>query len=166
MFPGGTSLRTDIDLHQIDYTLGYDVFRDETFKVTPFVGGKSMIVDFTVNGTEVRATNLPGAGGIPSAALRTYNRSDTASFTMFDVGSDFRINISRSWYVGITPQGFGMDQWYTVQGSLYTGYDFSRSWGVRVGVDTLYAEWKSESAPSNFAEGGISAVFIQGVWGF
>ena len=81
-------------------------------------------------------------------------------------GFDFRVNISRKWYVGIKPQAMGWEQYYFVQGDLYTGYDFNKTFGVRLGVDTLYANWESKNSPEQHADGGLSSLYIQGVIGF
>lgn len=157
-FAAGSSLKTDVDLHQFDYTVGYDIYKDETFRVQPFFGGKTVYTDVSVSGTR---TTAPTAS---TFATSPFNSRVEDYLSTYLCGFDVRINLSRDWYLGVTPSASGMDNWYLIQGQFYTGYDLNKNWGVRVGFDCEYADNNVTSA--NQQQLGIGAAYIQMVWGY
>lgn len=159
-FRAGSRMSTDVELHQIDYTLGYDVINNNTFRLTPFIGGKSVIVDYTISGTRTSPASDT------TLVTSSYLRSDTTSYTTALGGFDARVYISKQWYAGIKPQAMGWEQFWFVQGDLYTGYDFTQNFGVRVGLDTIYANWESAKNSEQHADGGLGSVYVQAVFGF
>lgn len=163
-FPKNSSFKSEMELHQVDYVFGYDIYKDKTFKVMPFVGGKSLIAVVKGTGTSVTVADPAAIGVAGGYQTNPYSSSDTAWTMTWLAGFDAKINISRDWYLGITPSASTLDDWWAVQGQFYTGYDFSRNWGVRVGFDALYSKYSASN--NQKAEAGLGAVFVQAVWGF
>jgi hypothetical protein len=164
-FPNGTSFKTDAELHQIDFSLGYDVYKDETFKVMPFFGGKAAVWSIEGTGTQMKVINLhPAVAGTAAQyGTASFYSKDNGYYVTYLGGFDFKVNITRDYYIGITPAFSGLSNWYMVQGQFYTGYDFNKSWGVRAGFDTTYVNY---SHSNQKAEAGIGAVYVQAIYGF
>lgn len=163
-FLKGTDFKSEVDLHQFDYVFGYDIYKDKTWKVTPFAGGKTLVAWTKGTGTQYIVVNPAAIGTTAGYGPRPYTREDTSSLTTWLAGFDVRANISRDWYVGLTPSASALSDWWAVQGQFYTGYDFSKEWGIRVGFDSLYA--KASWTKDQKAEAGLGSVFVQAVWGF
>ncbi len=80
-------------------------------------------------------------------------------------GVDGRAYISRDWYVGIDPGAGGWNNWYVITGDAYTGYDFSKNWGVRLGYDANFVH-SSNDVNSYNVDALLGAAYVQVVWGF
>ncbi|MCC7518230.1 MAG: hypothetical protein IT578_03485 [Verrucomicrobiae bacterium] len=163
-FAKGTSFKSEAELHQVDYVVGYDLYKDKTFKVMPFFGGKSLVAEIKGTGTSFALAN-PAAPGVPASyPSSSFSKNDTAWTATWLAGFDAKINISRSWYVGLTPAASALSDWWAIQGQLYTGYNFSKEWGVRLGFDSLYGKYSGSN--NQMAEAALGSVFAQAVWGF
>jgi len=164
VFAKGSSFKSEVELHQIDLVIGYDIYKDKTFKIMPFVGGKVLVASVEGTGTTMTLANPSKPAVLGSYVGVPYSRSDTSWTATWLAGFDAKINISRDWYVGITPAASALDKWWGVQGQLYTGYDFNKNWGVRAGFDALYGKYSAIN--NQKAELGLGAVYVQAVWGF
>jgi hypothetical protein len=164
VFQKGTVFSSDVSHHQIDYFIGYDVIRNHTFKLTPFIGGKSTVTEITLKGTELREVNPSATAFARNTASATFVRNETDDVHAPEAGFDFRINFTENLYWGITPSGGAIDDLYFIQGQTYLGYDFKRDLGIRGGFDAFYSNFDKSS--STQAELGLGSIYLQVVWGF
>ncbi|MCC7518362.1 MAG: hypothetical protein IT578_04160 [Verrucomicrobiae bacterium] len=164
-FAKGSSFKTEVDLHQMDLTVGRDLHWDKTLKFMPFLGVKALVAESEGTGTQTTVANPANLGNAAGYATAPYHRSDRSWLVTWLAGFDARVYVSRSWYWGITPAFSALSDWWALQGQIYTGYDFSQEWGLRAGLDSLYGHYASEES-NQMADGGLGAVFIEAVWGF
>jgi hypothetical protein len=164
-FANGTNFKSEYQLHQVDCVFGYDIYKDKTWKVMPFGGGKAVVAYFKGTGTETRVVDPMNIGNAAGYASAGYSRDDTSWMATWLAGFDVKVNISREWYLGLAPSASALSDWWAVQGQFYTGYDFSKDWGVRVGYDGLYGKYTSDNANQS-ATLGLGSVYVQAVWGF
>lgn len=156
----GANISGTFDAFVFEGTVGYEVIKTDLYRLRPYIGGIGGYVSgsYTISGN----TNV----GNP-VVLGTINRSDnvSTSYGSFIGGIDQRLYASRSWYLGGDIGAFGWDNWYLVTGDAYTGYDFSKSFGIRLGYKADYVNW--ENGPkAGKAEPLLGAVYVQGIWGF
>jgi hypothetical protein len=159
---GGT---VNVDGHVIflEGKIGYDLIKTNTYRLQPYIGGKGAWIDADVTGTGT----VTATGGAGATLTRTGTRVTSLDdgYGTFIGGIDQRLYISRSWYVGADVAGFGMDQWGYVTGDAYTGYDFSKTWGVRAGWDANWMTYENSNASTQI-DALLHAVYVQAVWGF
>lgn len=155
----GANVTARADVYNFDGKLGYEVIKDNTFRVRPYIGVEGISIDgrATASGTVINTAGATVTG------TRT-TRNDVTYATFFG-GVDSRIYISRNWYVGGDIGAFGLDTWYMLAGQAYSGYDFTKNLGVRVGYDYLYVDYQNKSN-STKADPLLGSVYAQFVWGF
>jgi len=156
----GATVTSETDLIIWDSTLGYDVFKSNTLRIKPYVGvlGGYVSGRATINGNVTTGANA-------AATARSFTDNFEDDYVTFFGGIDSRLNISRSWYVGVDAGGFGWDNVGVIHGQAYTGYDLSKTWGVRAGYTADYVDWKV-SNNANAAEAYLQGVYLQIVAGF
>lgn len=157
----GATTRVDLDIYTFKAVIGYDVIKNRTYRLRPYVGGKVGVVDGTASWTGIVA-NSAGA----NLDTRTKSTSLNAeAYGTWLVGIDQRIYVSRDWCLGADLGASTMDHWYLLSGNAYTGYDFSKNWGIRLGYACEYVSW--ENGPkSGKADPLLGAAYVQAVWGF
>jgi hypothetical protein len=157
----GAAVAAKADIYTFDAKLGYDVYKSKTIRVRPYIGvvGEYIDANLTASGSVITAA--------PGSVTRTGSIVASADFgyASFFGGVDSRLNISRNWYVGGDIGAFGLDDWYLLRGDGYTGYDFTKSLGLRVGYDFNYIDYKNASG-STTADPLLGAAYVQVVWGF
>ena len=156
----GSTVSADIDLFTFVAKLGYDVIKNNTWRVMPYIGGKGAYVDGRATAT---GTVLNAAGA--SLGTRTLTIDDEVGYGTFFGGVDTRAYISRDWYVGGDIGAFGLDNWTYLTGDAYTGYDFNQTWGVRLGYDFNYVDYENSNNTVK-ADPLLGAVYVQAVWGY
>jgi hypothetical protein len=157
----GASVSTDTDVVVFDVKLGYDVIKNNTLRVKPYIGA---LGGYTHGFGSISGNTLSGGGTTPSST-RVFKDSFEESYVTFIGGLDTRLYVSRSWYVGADAAGFGWDNVGVIHGQAYTGYDFSKAWGVRAGYAADYITYEN-SNNSQSAEPLLGAVYVQVVAGF
>ncbi|MBI4027252.1 MAG: hypothetical protein HY360_19865 [Verrucomicrobia bacterium] len=152
--PAGSVVDGTADLNTVAVTLGYDVYKDKTWIVTPFFGAKWAFLDeeLFVADANNRFT-LSGKG------------TQEILYATPLLGAEIKSFVSRSWYLGVHGAAFGLDQWNYVHGQVFTGYDFSENWGTRLGFDVNFGSYEN-AGRSLKAEGGIGSLYLQAVYGF
>jgi hypothetical protein len=119
----GARVTSDVDFYTFEGKVGYDVIKNNTFRVQTYIGGKGVFLDGTVSASGTVITAAPGS------VTRTGSRSTKIdnSYGTFFGGVDSRAYISRDWYVGGDIGAFGLDGWSYLTGDAYTGYDFNKN---------------------------------------
>jgi hypothetical protein len=159
----GASVNADFDIYTFEGKLGYDVIKTKTFRLQPYIGGKGGLVDgsATITGSTVSST-----GVVTANRTSTFNTSNNdLVYGTFIGGLDSRLNVSRNWYVGLDVAGFGWERVGYITGDAYTGYDFTKNLGVRVGYSADWATYENKNKTTN-TEPLLGAGYLQFVWGF
>jgi hypothetical protein len=151
----GAATSADIDAFTFEGTIGYDVIKNNTWRIKPYIGGKGAYADGSVNVTGATTTS-------PSRS-RTANIDEAYGFALG--GLDTRAYISRKWYVGGDIGASGWENWYVLTGDAYTGYDFNKTWGVRVGYAYDYFNGENDRRTDK-QDLVLGAAYVQVVWGF
>ena len=161
LLSGGT-LRLNFDLFSFTGKVGYDLIKNKTYRLQPYIGGKGYVIE---NSTGSASGSVTMSG---RAAVRTGTKDLTPwnqSYGMAFGGIDQRIYVSRDWYLGVDAGATGLSDWYFLTGQVYTGYDFSRSWGIRIGYAGDYLDY-ANSGKSTKVSPLVSSAYVQMVWGF
>ncbi len=156
----GAPVSADVDVVSFEGKVGYDVIKNNTYRLQPYIGGKGWFLD---GKTSFSGTRINSAG--VALAPRTDTFKDDQTYGAFFGGVDQRLYVSRSWYVGGDIGATGMDRWYYLTGDAYTGYDFNKTWGVRAGYAYDFASYENRNKTTK-AEPLLGAVYVQAVWGF
>ncbi len=157
----GASVSADLGLYTFEGKLGYDAIKNDTWRIQPYIGGKGAWAD----GTATVTGAVLNSAGVTVATSRTKTTRLDQSYGLFFGGVDARAYISHQWYVGADIGAFGLDSWYYLTGDAYTGYDFSKTWGIRAGYAYDYVSWEN-NVKSGQAEPLLGAAYVQAVWGF
>ncbi|MES2310438.1 MAG: hypothetical protein V4507_16415 [Verrucomicrobiota bacterium] len=141
----GSRVKVDLDIITLEPRYGYDVFRDETFRVMPYVGGIFGVAtgEFTaVSGTQTRENGKVTTIDRP----KTYDA--TRFYGTYVVGFETQAHITRDLYVGLDLGGYYMGFLDGAIAKGYINYDINKTWSVRGGVDEnwLQYEGKNDSA--------------------
>ena len=158
----GATTKADLDIYSFKGIVGYDVLKTKTYRLRPYVGGIVGLVDGTAswNGT---VANSAGVNIDPSRTKST--KLDNVWSGSYIIGIDQRVYVSRDWYLGGDIGGTALNNWWGLSGDAYTGYDFTKNWGVRLGYAFNYVNW--ENGPkAGKAEPLVGSAYVQAVWGF
>lgn len=151
----GSAVKTDLDIYSFEGTLGYDLFKNDSVRIKPYVGGKAYLID----GNVTLSNNGPGGTGLS----RTSNSSRAEGTYL--LGLDSRFYATQDWYLGGDIGGSAWSEYYNLTGDAYTGYDFNKNWGMRLGYAYDYIDYENKNK-SFKAEPLLGAVYIQVVYGF
>lgn len=158
----GATTKADLDVYSFKGVVGYDVLKTKTYRLRPYVGGIVGLVDGTAswNGT------VANSAGTNIATSRTKTTSiDNIYSASWLVGIDQRLYVSRDWYLGGDVGGTTLGNWWGLSGDAYTGYEFTKNWGIRLGYAFNYVNW--ENGPkAGMAEPLVGSAYVQAVWGF
>jgi hypothetical protein len=156
----GAAVTASAEVYTFEGKIGYDLIKNNTYRLQPFIGGKGIIVD---NGRFSGTGTVIDPGGATSTGTRTLN--EDVGYGTFIGGIDQRLYITRSWYIGAEIAGFGMDEWGYVTGDGYTGYEFTKNFGLRAGYDANYATYEN-SNKKTAVDALLGAAYVQAVFGF
>jgi hypothetical protein len=156
----GASVSAQGDVYTFEGKIGYDLIKNNTYRLQPFIGGKGIVVD---NGRVTGSGTIIDPAGVARSGTRT--ASESTGYGTFVGGLDQRLFLTRSWYVGAEVAGFGLDNWAYVAGDGYTGYDFTRNFGVRVGYDANYVNYENSNRKTE-VDVLLGAAYVQAVVGF
>jgi hypothetical protein len=139
------SLDVKADIFTFENTIGYEVIKNDTYRLMPYIGGKMAIVD-------IRTTSN----------YRQFEHIEDIYGTAI-VGVDQRVYISHDFYAGLNVGGFGMEDWSYVRGDSYVGYDFSDKFGIRVGYAIDYLNYKNPNQSTEFdpIQGNVYIQFVR-----
>lgn len=158
-FLSGGKVSTDTDIAIYDVKLGYEVIKTNTYRLKPYVGA----IGGYAHGSG-RISGQTTGFNVPTAT-RTFSDNFEGSYITFMGGLDNRLFVSRSWYLGVDAAGYAWDNVGLIHGQAYTGYDFSKAWGLRVGYMADYVTYQN-SINSQKMEPFLGAVYLQVVAGF
>jgi hypothetical protein len=157
----GATLTLKADIYTFDGTVGYDVVKNNLYRLTPYFGGKGGAIDGELTASGSVLTAPPGSRTV--TGTRTTTGEDV--YGAFIVGIDQRFNITRNWYTGLDIAGSAWEDWGYLTGDGYMGYDFSKTWGVRAGYAFDYITYENPNK-STEANPLLGAIYMQAVWGF
>ncbi len=152
----GSTVFADLHIFTYEGTLGYDVIKNNTWRLTPYFGFVSAAALGTAGVHTNTATNINP---------KTPSGSVTAAEITYLGGVEARAYVTRDWYLGGKVGGSGMENWYLIDGDAYVGYDFSQELGLRTGYAFDYAEYEN-SSKSTKAQPMLGAWYMQVVFGF
>ena len=158
----GSTVKASGDIYTFEGKVGYDVYKSNTYRVQPYVGGKGVLIaNAHIDGS---GSAIASPNGNTRSGTRVHNHKDVAYGTFLG-GVDQRVYISRDWYTGIDVGGFGLDRWGYITGDAYMGYDFTKNFGLRAGYDANYLMYEN-SNKSTKTDPLLGAAYVQAVWGF
>jgi hypothetical protein len=156
----GASVNVKGDIYTFEVKLAYDLIKNNYYRLQPFIGGKALVFDgvtATISGTTIDPAGL--------SRQETVSISEDLSHATFFVGLDQRFYFSRSWYFGAELGGFTLEDYGFIAGDAYTGYDFNKNFGVRLGYDANYVTYENSSGTTQ-VNGLLGAAYIQAVVGY
>lgn len=151
----GSSVNADLNFYSFEGSIGYDVIRNDSFRLKPYIGGKGYLVD----GSFTTTNNGPGGSGV----ARTTSGSQAEGTYL--VGVDGRWYTTPRLYLGGDIGASVMSTYHLLTGEAYTGYDFSKDFGLRLGYAYDYLAYKNRGKTTS-ADPLLGAVYLQAVWGF
>jgi hypothetical protein len=151
----GSHTKANLDIYTFEGRIGYDVIKTKNWKIMPYIAGKGGVVDGTVSVTN------DGTGGNG----RTLTYSDNQMYALPLGGLDVRFYPIRQFYVGADMGASGWDNFFYLTGQAYTGYDFTKNFGVRAGYDANFVHYENGNR-STKADPLLGAAYIQAVVGF
>jgi hypothetical protein len=157
----GAAVVADVDAFTFELTVGYDLLKNNTWRIRPYFGGKGAYADGSASFTGA----VLNSAGATVAASRTKSANIDDGYGLAFGGVDSRAYISRDWYVGGDIGASGWENWAYLTGDAYTGYDFSKSLGVRVGYAYDYVT-RENDIKSSKQDILLGALYAQFVWGF
>lgn len=139
------TLDVKADIFTFENTLGYEVIKNDTYRLMPYVGGKMALVDIRTTSNYRQFENIEDVYG-------------TAI-----IGIDQRVYFSHDFYAGLNVGGAGWKDWGYIRGEVYTGYDFSEKFGIRSGyaVDYFTYENPNKSTEFNPVQGNVYIQFVR-----
>lgn len=162
----GDTIKVSGDLYTAYGKFGYDAIKTNWYRLRPYVGGKAM----GVNGLVTGSGNTLNAGTARTNKLNVGTRDYKSSYVngSYLIGADQRFYItpvSSKWYAGVDANGSVWNDYYYLGGGIYSGFDFSKAWGVRIGYDANYVNYKNNSGATSGTP-LLGAAYIQIVAGF
>lgn len=157
----GATENANLDIYTFKGVIGYDVIKNRTYRLRPYVGGKAGLVD----GTASWSGNVANSAGVNLGPRTKSTSLDNVYYGTWLIGVDQRVYVSRDWYLGANLGASTLANWYLLSGNAYTGYDFNKNWGVRLGYACEYVNWENSSKAGR-AEPLLGAAYVQAVWGF
>ncbi len=157
----GALTKASFDFYSYEGKIGFDVIKNRTYRLQPYVGGKGLSIDGKISIAGDAVTAAPNSKTVTGSRESTYKQD----YGLFFGGIDQRLYVSRDWYLGGDFGASGLDNWYYFTGDAYTGYDFNKTWGVRVGYAYDYLSMENTNK-SVKVEPLLGAVYVQVVYGF
>jgi hypothetical protein len=152
VLPAGSPMNTKLEMNLLQTVIGYDIYRNDTVTFGALVGAKSVFTDI----------NFHVANG-----ATPYDRTISLSEVTPLVGVELRVQFNPHLYFGLTPVGFGWENYSYVGGQGYFGYDFNRHFGMRLGMDFDHLTTSRSTGPTYaISDATLAAVFLQGVFGY
>jgi hypothetical protein len=136
------TLDVKADIFTFENTIGYEVIKNDTYRLMPYIGGKMAVVDIRVESN-----------------YRQFENIDDVYGTVL-IGIDQRVYMSHDFYGGLIVAGFGMENWGYVRGEAYLGYDFSDKYGIRAGYEVDYFNYRNPNSSTQF-DPLLGNVYIQ-----
>jgi len=149
----GSVLQTKLDMDAITALTWYEAFRTDSFMIGPSVGLKALFFDETITIRNV------------TTGVNTIDQTETQEVTPL-VGLEARYQFNRNVYLGISSAGFALDKYFYIGGQGYVGFDYDKTWGMRLGVDVDHITTTLTESSRYAASTTITAAFVQGVYGF
>lgn len=167
----GAATAVNADVYTLALKLGYDVFKNDTFRIRPYLGG----IAAYITGNSSYQGNVRNSAGVligPDNRSKNFDQAEVS----FLAGIDNRLYVARDWYAGIDFGGMGADRFYFLTGQVYSGYDFTKNFGVRLGYDAKYGvglipattvipDW-GRSEHQGKLDPLLGAAYVQALWGF
>jgi hypothetical protein len=151
----GSQTSADLDVYTFEGRIGYDIVKTKQWKVMPYIAGKGGVVDGNVRVTN----NGPGGNG------RVLNYTDNQAYALPVGGVDARFYVVPKLYMGVDVGASGWENVFYLTGQVYTGYDFTKNFGVRVGYDANFVHYENDNG-STQADPLLGAAYVQAVVGF
>jgi hypothetical protein len=155
----GTSLR--MDAFTFEGRVGYDAFQNNTFRIKPYIGGKGVYA----KGDASFTGDVRNSSGVLIATGRSKSTEIDNGYAFVMGGIDTRGYITRQLYLGGDLGASGLDNWFTLTGEIYAGWDFNRYVGLRAGYAYDYFN-RENSVKSSMQNILLSGVYLQVVGGF
>lgn len=136
--PVGSFIKSSIDMTTVQGMFRYDAVKEDGLTFSPLFGFKVVFLD-------QEAIVTSGVAGSTSVSDRDIVASGTPL-----AGFDMRFPINKHIYTGLAAYGFGWDS-YTYAGSQwYWGFDFTKRWGLRFGLDVDYLDAQRRAGGNNY----------------
>lgn len=134
----GSRMKAEAEVYQLETRIGYDVFKNKSFSLTPYVGLSGVLVDAKVS---TLSGSVKREQGKISVIDQTKVNTENSSFGNYLVGFETQYRIIQPVYVGFDFGGYYLDQYWGGVGKGYVGYDINETWTVRVGADSQYVNF-------------------------
>jgi hypothetical protein len=151
----GSSTSANLDIYTFEGRIGYDIVKTKNWTIMPYIAGKGGVADGTVSVTD----NGPGGSG------RVLTYTDNQAYALPLGGLDVRFYATPKFYVGADIGASGWENYFYLTGQAYTGYDFTKNFGVRVGYDANFVHYENDNR-STKADPLLGAAYVQAVIGF
>lgn len=149
----GSTLQADLEINTLTALMKYDLIRLENFIFRPIAGAKAVFLEqnTTINDiTTGREINV---------------QTEITEGTPL-IGFEWKYNIDKNWYLGSMGYGFIFDKWAYLGGQAFVGYEFDQNWGIRLGGDADWVSITRHTGTKFSTSSFLTAVFIQGIYGF
>ncbi len=154
VFPTGSSVQGKLEINSINALLYYDVFKKNGWALSPVVGTKAVFFKEKLNLVSITSGLI-------------VNDSTFVERVIPLVGCSARYQFNRQIYCGAMGAGFAFEKYIYAEGQSYLGYDFDKTWGLRMGMDVNYiSAGRGSSGPTFSTTGYVAGGFLEGVVGF
>jgi hypothetical protein len=153
VLPQGSTLQTKITIDTLNAFLRYDVYKDKYWLIQPMMGAKMVILDETLL-----------IHNIATGATTINNQNILQAMPM--LGFDARCNVRKDTYLGWAPYAFAWENFVYTGGQVYAGYDFSKSWALRLGLDYDLISLSRDQGSQYSTTSSMLAAFVQAVYGW
>ncbi len=155
--PAGSQITTKIDMATVAGAIRYDLVKNDTVTFSSLCGFKVVFLDQEATVSSANSSGINGG---------TFNdHADRVGGTPL-AGFDLRVQLGRHVYTGISASGFGWDHYTYAAAQGYVGVDFSKRWGLRLGVDADFVQAKSSASETYDTNAIVPAGYLQLVMGF
>lgn len=152
ILPAGSPISSKLELNLLQTILGYDIVQTDSFSLGVLAGAKTLFSD---------ATFSTFTNGLP------FTRNIRVDEVTPLVGLEFRAQLGPHVYVGLAPVGFAWENFSYAGGQGFIGYDFNKTFGVRLGMDFDHLTVSRGTGPLySLSDATLAAAFIQGVFGY
>ncbi len=163
----GDTVKASGDIYTFNGKLGYDVVEiGGWYRLRPYIGGKAVGLNGLVTGSGNTQNGAVGITNKLNVGTRSYKNSYINGSYFGGIDQRFYITpLSRNWYFGVDAAASGWSDYYYLTGDVYSGYEFSKAWGVRIGYSADYIDYKNASG-STAGTPLLGAAYLQVVCGF
>lgn len=131
----GSLLEADMNIFKYEPKIGYDVYRNDSFRLMPYLGGVFVVADGEV---KARSGSVQREQGKISTIDREKVYSKTEVFGTYVLGFEANLYLTRKFYMGADLGGYYLGELYGANGKGYVGYDFNEKLSLRLGTDINY----------------------------